>query len=357
MKKSLILFLFLCFFSAVYSQDSVLVKEFQKLTLTNDSLQKQVKKLTSTNDSLQKQIKKIEKDNGDLNIKINNLSKDKIKNEIDSLRKANDSLQKQVIKPKQDSISNLQGQIKKIEKDNGDLNIKIKNLDSKINDLNKDKLKIEKDSLQKYNKNLIEEKIKFEKKIYEQEKDIASMKNESLKQQNAYNQIAQTYNKPFNELIKSLTKQTVERDLLFIGNNETVKKKIQDLQKYFVSRQVLEERYNDEKIKTAQNQLKSVEQSELVKDLIDKLVDYKLRNEGLKTTINNILEIDKKFVSNDEYTQKTKLQDILFEFSWYFRNYRFNFDDYPYLSSIVLEIMKVKQKDANTPIKYLLDRL
>jgi hypothetical protein len=310
MKKNIILFSFLCSFLTVYSQD--LVKEIQKLTL------------------------------------------------------ANDSLLKQVIKPKQDSILNLQVQIKKIEKDKDDLNNKIKNLESSVDKLNKDKLKIERDSLQKYNKNLNEEKVKLEKKNSEQEKEIATIKNENLKkeqqkytegQQNAYNQIAQTYNKPFDELIKLLTKQTVERDLLLVGNNETVKKKMQNLQKYFVSKQVLEERYNEKKVETAQNQLKDIEQSAFVKDLADKLVDYKLCNDGLKTTINNILKIDKEFSSNDDYTQKTKLQDILFEISGYFRNYRFNFEDYPYLSGTVLEIMKLKQKDANTDIKYLLDRL
>jgi len=310
MKKNIILFSFLCGFSAAYSQD--LVKEIQKLTLTNDSLQKQV------------------------------------------------------IKPKQDSILNLQGQIKKMEKDNGDLNNKIKNLESSVDKLSKDKLKIERDSLQKHNKNLIEEKAKLEKKNSEQEKDIATIKSENLKkeqqkytegQQNVRNQIAQTYNKPFDELIKLLTKQIVERDLLLVGDNETAKKKIQSLQKYFISKQVLEERYNEKKVETAQNQLKDIEQSAFVKDLADKLGDYKLCNDGLKTTVNNILKIDKEFSSNDDYTQKTKLQDILFEISWYFRNYRFNFEDYPYLSSVVLEIMKLKQKDANTDIKYLLDRL
>ena len=91
--------------------------------------------------------------------------------------------------------------------------------------------------------------------------------------------------------------------------------------------------------------------------LIDKLSKYKLCSEGLKTTIDKILEIDKKFVANDDYTQKTKLNDVLAEIAWYFRNYRFNFIDYPYLSEVVLEIIKLKQKDANTDIAILKEKL
>ncbi len=84
---------------------------------------------------------------------------------------------------------------------------------------------------------------------------------------------------------------------------------------------------------------------------------YKLRNEGLNIAITKIIELDKKFVANDDYTQNTKLLDILAELSWYFRNYRFNFIDYPYLSNIVLDIMKLKQKNANADISDLLSKL
>ncbi len=94
-----------------------------------------------------------------------------------------------------------------------------------------------------------------------------------------------------------------------------------------------------------------------MKNLTDKLKNYDLCCDGLKTANNKIIEIDKKFTTNDDYSQETKLQDILIELAWYFRNYRFNFTDYPYLSDIVLEIMKLKQKDTNADIKDLLEKL
>ena len=37
--------------------------------------------------------------------------------------------------------------------------------------------------------------------------------------------------------------------------------------------------------------------------------------------------------------------------------YHFNFTDYPYLSELVLETMKRKQKDANSDISDLVEKL
>ena len=142
-----------------------------------------------------------------------------------------------------------------------------------------------------------------------------------------------------------------------VGDKTVVQQKLLSLQKYFNSEQVLNEKYSEQRVENALIQLKSIEQTELVLKLIDKLSKYKLCNDGLKTTIDKILEIDKKFVANDDYTQETKWKDISSELAWYFRNYRFNFIDYPYLSEIVLEIIKLKQKDANTDIAILKEKL
>ena len=174
---------------------------------------------------------------------------------------------------------------------------------------------------------------------------------------NLNSQIAQTYNRPFDELIRFSTKQSVERDLLLIGNNETAKKRLQNLQIYFAAEQLLSERFNEQRVNAAQNQLASIEQSELVKNLADRLRMYNLLNDGLRTTINRIIDIDRRFVANDDYTQDLKLRDILAELAWYFRNFRFNFTDYPYLRDIVLEIMTLKQRDANADIRHLLEKL
>jgi len=297
--------------------------------------------------------------------------------EIQKLTLANDSLQKQVIKPFNDSIiklnsahsiaaTKLNEQVKALEIERSDLNKKIKTLESSVADLNKNKIKVERDNLQakfdsltikvKELENLISTKDKqiTQEKVFGKEKAI--QEKEKGKQE-VLNQIIQTYNKPFDELIKNSTLKTVERDMSIVGNKTEVKQTLLSLQLYFNSELVLSEKYSEQKAENAINQLKTIEQTELVLKLTDKLSKYKLCNDGLKTTIDKILEIDKKFVANDEYTQKTKLNDVLAEIAWYFRNYRFNFIDYPYLSEIVLEIIKLKQKDANTDIANLKEKL
>ncbi|MCL2312736.1 MAG: hypothetical protein FWC41_09685 [Firmicutes bacterium] len=310
MKKIIVLLLLVCGLPTVYSQD--LIKEIQKLTLANDSLQKQVIK------PLQDSI-----------VRITN----KHKVELDILTKQ--------IRALENDTANLHKRVKKLDtEDKKFLRKQLEERDSEIK-------RLKADSTQK-----AQQIIDFQEATKEKEQQKYTEG-----QQNIYNQIAQTYNRPFDELIISSTKQSVERDLKLVGNNETARKKLQDLQKYFNAEQILTERYSEQKVKTVQSLIDNIEQSGEVKNLTDKLEKYELCNNGLKTAISKILEIDRKFVANDEYTQETKLQDILSVLSWYFRNYRFNFTDYPYLSDIVLEIMKLKQKDANTDIKHLLNKL
>ena len=306
----------------------------------------------------------------------NAYSQDLIK-EIQKLTLANDSLQKQVIKPLNDSvlklnsvhsieIAKLNEQLKALEIEKSELNKKVKTLESTVAELNKNKIKVEKDNLQAKCDSLIikvkelENLISAKDKQIAQEKELGQQKSIQEKEKGKseiLNQIIQTYNKPFNELIKNSTLKTVERDMSLVDDKTVIQKTLLSLQIYFNSEQVLNKKYSEQRVENALTQLKSIEQTELVLKLTDKLSKYKLCNDGLKTTIDKILEIDKKFVANDEYTQKTKLNDVLAEIAWYFRNYRFNFIDYPYLSEIVLEIIKLKQKDANTDIAILKEKL
>jgi len=263
-------------------------------------------------------------------------------------------------------IAKLNEQLKVLEIEKSELNKKIKTLESTVAELNKNKIKVERDNLQAKCDSLIlkvtelNNLISTKDKQIAQEKELGQQKSIQEKEKGKseiLNQIIQTYNKPLDELIINTTLKSVERDMSIVGDKTVVKQKLLNLQKYFNSEQVLNEKYSEQKVENAITQLKSIEQTELMLKLSDKLSKYKLCNDGLKTTIDKILEIDKKFVANDEYTQKTKLNDVLAEIAWYFRNYRFNFIDYPYLSEVVLEIIKLKQKDANTDIAILKEKL
>lgn len=321
MKKILVVILIMFGVSNAYTQD--LIKEIQKLTLTNDSLQKQV------------------------------------------IKPLNDSMLK-LISSHNNEIAKLNEQLKDIGNEKSELHKKINTLESTVADLNKNKIKVERDNLQAKCDSFIIKVRELENLISEKDKQIAqekelgkqkSIQEKEKGKDEMLNIIIQSYNLPLNELIIKSTIKSVERDMSIVVDKTVVQQKLLSLQKYFNSEQVLNEKYSEQRVETALIQLKSIEQTELVLILIDKLGKYKLCNEGLKKTIDTIIEIDKKFVANDEYTQKTKLNDILAEFAWYFRNYRFNFSEYPYLSEIVMQIVKNKQKDANTNIANLKEKL
>jgi hypothetical protein len=308
MKNTLISLLLFITFSSAYSQE--LIEEIKKLTLENDSLLKVIKPLNDEKIKLKEDLKTLEKENKDLETKIKDLSKNKLKEDYDKSQK---------------EISSLKKKVDDYEKE-------ISTYDSLLNQQKQHEVEL---------LNQEKEKLKQEKEIGKQE---------------VKNQILQSYNKPFDDLIITSTLKSVELCVQIVGINSEVNQKLLNLKSYFSSEQVLEIKYDELKVKNALDQIDSLEKTELVKKLTDKLSNYKLRNEALKTTLNKIIEID-EIIASDDNLQKLKLKDILSEFAWYFRNYRFNFSDYPYLSDIILEIIKIKQKNADADIRQFLDKL
>lgn len=297
---------------------------------------------------------------------------------IQKLTLENDSLQKQVIKPLNDSIvkltsthrdqiAKLTEQIRSLEQDKSELSRKNKDLGSTITDLNKNKIKLERDSLKINCDSLInklkdaQENISKQKKLVDEERERCKHKTSQEKdigKREILNQIIQTYTKPLDELIINSTIKSVERDISIVGDKTVVQQKLLSLQIYFNAEQVLNEKFSEQRVTYALNQLKSLEQTALVLKLNDKLTKYKLVcYDGLKTTIDKIIEIDKKFVANDDFTQKEKLKDVMGEIAWFIRNYKFDLMEYPNLSSIVLEVIKLKEKDANSDVSFLKDKL
>ena len=169
--------------------------------------------------------------------------------------------------------------------------------------------------------------------------------------------LMEAYCKPLDERIMFFTLNVVERDLNIIGKNSSVADSLLSLQKYYQSKQVLNEKFNEQKVTDALNKLKELNQTNLVSDLNHKLGNYKECNLALKLTIDKIIEKDKKFMANDREDKNQKLTAVLFEFSGYFRDYQFDFQDYPYLSKIILEILKSKQNDANSDITKFKEQL
>jgi hypothetical protein len=333
MKKIIFLMLLLFGISAAYSQVTLSVKEYDELKTEKTNLANKIDSLQRTlkhaNDSLQK-----------------------------GWKHANDSITK-LISENKIEIKRLTDRVGKLEKD-------LAKEKDKVADLNKSTVKIQNDTLQNQNNRLNAQIADLKQIIADKDKQIAEIrKNGDIKANEKYqagrndalSSLINSYkNKSFDDLIKSSTKESVHRDFLLINHTE-VGQTLIDLQTYFSAKELLSKKFDDSQIKNAQPQLDSLkQQSELLKNLKETIRDYKLCNDALKTTIEKIQKID-KVPANDDKTQEIKLKDILFELAWYFRNYRFNFTDYPYHSYIVLEIMNRKQKDANADISDLLEKL
>jgi hypothetical protein len=320
MKKILVAVIILLLVNPLYSQD--FIKEYNKLLLVNESLQKQVTLLNST---------------------------------INELKNSNDSL-----------VNTKQVQIKTLENEQIDLNEQIKSYESTIDDLNKNKIKNERDHLQSSLDSLLKLNGELANTISDQNsKKIQAQKSCDETKRQEYdkgkleliNQLAEFYNKPFDDLITSSSIKIVERDFPIVGNKVEFEKKLRDLKKYFIAEQVLHEKFNEQNVSNAITIIGNIDKTESVRNLDERLKKYKLYLDGLNKALSKILEIDKKFIGVDNKSIEVKTKNILFELSYYFRNYRFNFKDYPYLTEIILDIIKLKQEDPNADIKYLIDKL
>jgi hypothetical protein len=277
----------------------------------------------------------------------------------------------------QNKVRDLQDSIAKItEKHNNELSVlnsRISKLNKdltaandKVADLDKNRVKTERDNLQQQVNELKAGSTNLNQQLLEKDRQIAVTKTEcnnkaqeqyKAGQQSAFSQIERSYQKSFDNLIKSSSKQSVEYDLPLV-DNEAIKKKMQDLQKYFTAKQIFENKYNAQDLQYAKKELQSInQQSELLEELRKNIDSYEDVNMELKNMISKIIEIDKTMAASTIKIETAKLEKVSALISRYIYDYSFNFIDYPYLSSIILKIIDRKQNDVDAEISDLLNRL
>lgn len=300
-KKILLIICVLSSISVVHSQD--LIKEIQRLTLENDSLQKLVKAERSNMLTFQKNNKALNDTVKTLRSDLSKLEKFKIeKNSIDNL-----------LKQKSDSITLLRANIAKA------------------------------------NRQLTEERQRGEQKS----------KNEYEKgKREVLDVIVDTYkNKVFDELINSSTKLSVERDLHIVGNNVEIKPILANLQKYFEADELLKQKYNAVQITNALTVLNQIKQQSTILDKLKENIEFYVHfNGALKSTVESLIILDEKETVTDEKTRKDRFNKIIAGLSDYMYNY-YDYNNYSYLSDIVLEIIKRKKPDPDADIIDLLNKL
>ncbi|GHT87501.1 hypothetical protein FACS189474_0430 [Bacteroidia bacterium] len=314
----MVLALFLCSFCSAYSQtDSLLLKNYEQRILENSKLQTDLQTEKQKNLDLSNAYKK------------------------DTL-----ALQKQIKELRNEVYSEKQ----------------------KVLDLNKNKIKEEKDKLQTNVDSLNTVISTLNQTLANKEKQIASEKaNANTIVDNAKNDgkaevlasIVNSYkNRQFDDLIKSSTKLSVGRDIQLVGNNAEVKPILNDLSVYFNAEEWLAKKFDAAAIKNAQTQLNQIKQkSALLDKLKDNIEYYQDFNNALKKAVEGLIDLDKRKVADgDTEIQKLKFNDIVSVLANYMYNY-YDYGNYPYLSDIVLEIIKRKRFDADADITDLLRKL
>jgi hypothetical protein len=130
-------------------------------------------------------------------------------------------------------------------------------------------------------KQIITERQKSEQKARE---EYENGKNEIL------TTIINSYkNKSFDDLLKSATKESVQRDFQLLQNQTEVKQTLYDLEKYFSAKELLDFKFDPVRITNAQNQLSLIKpESALVNELKKKIGNYQTFNIGFKETLENI---------------------------------------------------------------------
>ncbi|MBQ2187580.1 MAG: hypothetical protein II401_03340 [Bacteroidales bacterium] len=168
----------------------------------------------------------------------------------------------------------------------------------------------------------------------------------------AYGVIAESYRTTdFDVLIAASTKESLKRDLRLIGDDKTAKAIITDLKNVLYAQEVLTKPYSKVEVENAQSKLNAIiRTSATVNKLKELLENYEMCYDGLKTLIQDIAEIDRNEYGDSDFTIKKKRDKIQGKILRYMYDYEFTLEDYPYISSIILDLINRKQADVNASI-------
>lgn len=276
---------------------------------------------------------------------------------IDSLTKAikadresynlNTQQSQKILKSLQDSVSLLRIELSKTnkfraEKKNIDLQLKLKS----------DSISTLKNKILEKEKQIVSERISCEFKAKEEFKKG---------QESSLISIVNTYkNRTFDELIQCTTLESIKRDKSLLENNAEMNQLFTDLVVYFEAKELFKYKIDLTKVKNFQTKLGQIKNKSIaLEKLKTDIENYESFNSGLKESFGKLIELDKKesVAGMSVDIQKIKYNEILSIISSFIFNYDFKFNDYPYLSDIVLDIFKRKQPNPDAEISDLMQKL
>jgi len=288
--------------------------------LSTQSVQDKDKQKKQTTQDREKQIEQLALDTIKLNTRIERLILD--------TSKLNVRIQKMV----DDSVK-LNARIKRMVDDSVKLNTRIKRMVD-------DSIKINTQIVQ-----LNQEKEQNQKMFQDKDTQIQKIIN-SYK------------NKSFDELTEFSNKFSVQQAKRLVDKNTNEEKILNDLEIYFEAEELLTKKFDPTKINSVLGKLNQIkQQSSKLKTVINKLKEYKDFYDEFKETIKKITDLDNRMIAaGASKAQENKYKEVLSILGNYIYN-NSDYINYPYLSDIILEIIKRKYHNADDSIKDLLQKL
>jgi len=269
---------------------------------------------------------------------------EKLKAEVKDFEKEK-AIDSKDLNKKDEEISNLKNEKEKLEQSN---------LKKELDKRNKD-LEVQNKELSANKKIIQDKEIELTEIKAAHAKELVEKKEEG--KQVIISELITFYDKPFDELQEITSKSSIQRDLVLLGSNPQVLEKLKNLQVYHESRLALAKKYDEGRVLELIKQLNALEQTSATKKSIELLSGYNLNFVGLQETLANLISLNSKaFGAGSDFIRNEKFADILDQLTIYFYDYEFTFDEYPYLTSIISEIIQKKQGDIDADLSYLKEK-
>lgn len=158
---------------------------------------------------------------------------------------------------------------------------------------------------------------------------------------------------PFDNLIDLSSLDFIRRDARLMTRASDLQPLSGNLDKFFAATKALQNKFDAERVNEALNELSKMPgESKKANKMRDLLGNYKTFSDGLRETITKLIALDKiESVANmPESVKKAKYNKVFSEISRYIFNYDLKFSDYPYLTGVISEIIKLKQPNPDADI-------
>lgn len=160
------------------------------------------------------------------------------------------------------------------------------------------------------------------------------------------------YTLPIDDIVKLINVTVFNRDKKWLNNRPQVKNTLQYI---FDGQHCLKEKYNEESVNKCIKNLKSVEQTQIVKGLTKSLSDYSVVNESLKKAIREVMVMEQDGYDKalgDKVFRKQMPPLLIFIYQQ-----RCTYEEFPYLFNVLVEAINIKGNDQSKSIGGLLSKL